>query len=297
MISKELLEELYVKQGLKQREIADKLNISQTKVCYLCKKYGIYKDKNREKIKNHNKHWTDEEIKILIDNYGKYSFKTIGKMMGKTAKAVENKKNRLKLGDSLKYTEYITAKELAKALGRSHTTIRRWINKNGLPATYKTLIYSQKFYRIKVSKFWSWARLNLNLMKWELYERGLLGKEPMWLDSEIKKYNKKSKINCKKWTKTDICYLISYYKNGLSLSEISEKLNRTKAAIDKRLRILEIPKRNVNVPWREEETEILKQMRSEGKTLKEISEELGRAISIVSGKCQLYHVKKRKINI
>lgn len=294
-LSKELLEEMYVNQNLKQREIAERFNIDQKKIGNILKKYNIYKYKNTEKAKNNKKAWTKEELKILVDNFGKLDFEQIGKKIGRTAKAVQNKKNRLGLGDTLKYTEYITAKDLGNALGVASTTVRTWIIKKGLVATYKATAFNQKFYRIKVSNFWSWARKNPKYMRWELYERGSLGKEPSWLDAEIKKYNAKEKVNRKLWSKTDLCYLTSYYKNGMSLDEISKKLNRTKDATYKKLKMLGIfCKKNFNVPWRDEETEILKKMRSQGKTLNEIAEELGRSMSVVSAKCQLYNIKKGK---
>lgn len=295
MISKEYLKKLYIDENKTQSEAATILGISQSQVCYLIRKYNLYKDKNRNK-KNHKKHWTKEEVGILMEMYGIYSFESIAKKLGRSVESIENKRNRLKLGDSLEYTEYITAKELAAALGRTIKTIVKWIKEKGLQASYKTLAFKQKFYRIKVTEFWIWANKNQDIMRWDLYKRKSLGDEPKWLDAEIKKALK-NKVVVRRWTKTDICYLISYYNNGMSYEDMSKNLNRTIPAIDRRLNILGIQRRQINVPWREEETEILREMRSKGYTFQSIADELGRALSLVQEKCKKYNIEKGKPNL
>jgi predicted transcriptional regulator len=292
-ISKELLEKLYLDENKTQKEIAEQLGTTQSVVSYFCQKYNIHRPKRRNH-KNKYKPWTDEDIQNLRDWYGIYSFDTIAKRLGRTAKGVETQKNKLKLGNPLKYTEYITAFDLAKALNRGHSSVTMWINKRGLPAAKKSVSTERKYYRIKISEFWKWAKENPKYMRWYLYERNSLGEEPKWLDEAIKESLKGFTKNHNNWSDAEELYLKEYYKQGMPLIEISKKINRTAAACDFKLRKLGVKRHKVNLPWRDEETELLKELRLQGLTYKEIAEELGRTKSLIGEKCRLFNIEKVK---
>lgn len=297
-ISKELLEKLYLKQNKTQKEIAEILGTMQSEVSYSCQKYNIHRPKRRNH-KNKYKAWTSEDIQNLREWYGIYSFETIAKRLGRTIKGVNTKKNQLKLGPPLEYTEYITAFDLAKALNRGHSSITMWINTKGLPATKRNISIKRKYYRIRTSDFWKWAKENQKYMRWNLYEKNSLGQEPEWLEEAIKESLKGFTKNHNEWSETEICYLKEYYKQEMSLVEISKKINRTPAAIDFKLRKLGVKRHKVNLKWRDEETELLKELRSQGLTHKEIAEELGRTKSLIGEKCRLFNIAKapKQINI
>lgn len=290
-ISKELLEKLYLNENKTQKQIAEELGTIQSVVSYFCQKYNIHRDRRREH-KNKYKAWTEKDIQNLREWYGIYSFEIIAQRLGRTAKGVETKKNQLKLGNPLEYTEYITAFDLAKALKRGHASITMWINKKGLPAVKRSVSVERKYYRIRISDFWKWAKENPKYMRWDLYERNSLGEEPKWLDEAIKESLKGFTKNHNEWSEIEICYLKEYYKQGMTLPDISKKLNRTAAAIDFKLRKLGVKRRKVNLKWREEETILLKELRTQGLTYKEIAEELGRTKSLIGEKCRLFNIDK-----
>lgn len=292
-ISRELLERLYIEENKTQKEIAEELGTIQSTVSYFCIKYNIHRPKRRNHV-NKYKVWSKKDILTLRRMYGVYSYEAIAERLGRTVHAVNTKKNQLKLGRPLEYTEYITAFDLAKALGRAHSSVAMWINKRGLPAVKKSVTMKAKYYRIKVKDFWKWAKENPKYMRWDLYERNSLGKEPSWLDGIIKEYFKNQVKKHELWTETEVCYLKEYYKQKMPIPEIAKKLNRTAAAIDFKLRKLGVKRHKVNLPWRDEETELLKELRMQGLTYKEIAEELGRAKSLIGEKCRLFNIEKVK---
>lgn len=290
-IEREILEKLYIEENKTQKEIAEILGTIQSVVSYFCQQYKIHRPKRRNHI-NKFKAWTSEDLQTLRELYGIFSFETIAKKLGRTPKAIETMKNKLKLGDPLTYTEYITAQELAKALNRSHASVVMWINSKGLPAVKKSVTIKRKNYRIRIEDFWKWAKGNPKYMRWDLYERNSLGEEPKWLDKLIKESLKGFTKNHNIWSDAEICYLKEYYNKGISIPQISKKINRTSAAIDFKLRKLGVKRHTVNLPWRTEETELLKELRSQGLTYAQIAEELGRTKSLISEKCRLFNISK-----
>ncbi len=183
MISKEILTDLYSKQGKKQVEIAKILNVKRTLVNYYCQKYNL----KPFKYKRNGKHWTKEEIELLESLYGTYSYNVLSKKLDRSPKSIECKKQKLSLGKIIEATEYINSNELGRALKRNPCTIRKWIKENGLPCSKRVLKLERKFYRIDVKEFWRWAKKNNDLMDWDRYEIGNLPNEPKWILEEKKK--------------------------------------------------------------------------------------------------------------
>lgn len=285
-ISRELLEELYVNQGLKQHEIAKKLKTSQTNICNYCIKYKLKEAKKLQK-KFKYKHWTEEDEALLIELYGMHSYEKISQRLQRSETAIIQKARKMNLGSPQQATEYINMSELGECLGRSKSTIKRWIKLKGLPHSKRIISKKEKMYRIDVQKFWKWAYENINLMKWELYTRNSLGKEPEWLDKKIKEYNSKIKYKTTEWTETEIANLQLWYKQGIDLKEIGKRLNRSPNAVDIRLtRIGADRRRIITLPWKDEEIEMLLEMRGKKKMkIKDIAEELGRSERGVMRKC------------
>ena len=92
-ISRELLEELYVNQGLKQHQIAKKLKTSQTNVSNHCIKYKLKEAKKLQK-KFKYKHWTEEEETILIDMYGMHSYGKIAQRLNRSETSIIQKQGK-----------------------------------------------------------------------------------------------------------------------------------------------------------------------------------------------------------
>ena len=81
LVSKEQIEELYIKQGLTKAETAKRLGIGKTTLWNYCKKYGI----------ESTKFWTEKEVDYLEENYGKYSLKVLAKNLNRTESAIKSK--------------------------------------------------------------------------------------------------------------------------------------------------------------------------------------------------------------
>lgn len=234
------------------------------------------------------KHWSKEDEQKLKELLGTQSYKTIAKILGRTQKAISEKRNSMELGSTNQATEYLNANQLAEALKRTSATIRAWINKRGLPHTKRVLANERKFYRIDVDLFWKWAKKNNGLMRWDLYELGTLPGEPKWILKEKENYIKPKR---RTWTQTDNTYLMFYYKQGMKLKEIGEKLDRTEKAIDQRLVDLKAKRKIIQLGWKEEEEKTLTEMRKQGKTFEFIAEELGRSTDGVKAKS--YYIDRK----
>lgn len=276
MIEKEILQEMYVKKGMSQTQIGQELNVGQSVVSYYCRKYKL---KSTGYI-NNAKHWTDDQIDTLKDLYGKYSYEYIASKVKKSPKAIEGMVYKMKLGRASWAGEDINSNELARVLGRSPSSIRRWIDNNGLPATKRILKTKKKFYRIKVKDFWKWAKDN-PLMDWTKYEIGNIPNEPKWLFEDKKKAVTKTK---RRWTSAQDALLISYYKQGYKLKDIAKKLNRTFKSVDMRLVKLEAKRKQVQLNWQPIEINDMLDMIEDGETLVEVAKELGRSYDSVSAK-------------
>jgi len=282
----EVLKRLYVEENKKQREIAIILNRTQSTVSYFCKKYKLDKTKELKE----QKHWSEEDKETLMDLIGIYSYKAIANILGRTEKAIDEKRKKLELGDTRKATEYLNANELAEALGRVSNTIRNWLNNYGLPHTKRVLAKERRFYRIDVKQFWKWAKKNNDLMRWDLYKLGSLANEPKWIE-EVRKV-KSSKSMRRRWTKADETYLLFYYNQGFTLKEIGIKLNRTMKSIDQRLLKLNVKRKQIQLEWKKEEEAALIEMRKQGKTFGFIAEELGRSTDGV--KAKNYYIESKQ---
>lgn len=250
----------------------------------------------KKTAENNKRKWSEKDIEYLEKYYGVYSIQAIAKKLGRTPGAIINKKNKLELGGARLATTYITASELAAALCRSKSTIKRWMDKCELPVTHKVIFTKAKYSRIDVKKFWKWSKEHPELMKWNLYNKGSLEHEPIWLEAAIKSsYKSDIKNKDKVWSKLEDCYLMEYYKNKMPYKEMAKKLNRTESAIDGRLRVLGVKKtRKIQIKWTLKEVEILKSMLKKNKSYEEIAEELGRSLKGISRKVE--EIKKATKN-
>ena len=227
------------------------------------------------------KHWTEDEVEYLIRNYGRYSIPGISETLGRTSIAVLRKAKKLNLGPVKTYTERVTAAELASSIGRDRKTVLSWVKQHGLKRNKKVMLMKKKYYMIKISDFWEFAKENRNLMKWEVYKRGSLVPEPEWLDEEIKEYMSEKKNRHRKlWTRAEDCYLKEYLKQGKSIREISVLMNRTYQSIKNRMRIKGlITHKKLN--FRPIEDEMIKDMIKKGMSYHKIADELGRSYASV----------------
>lgn len=291
MEDKELIgkiQKLYNK-GFTQKQVGEKLNINQSKISYLMKKYNI---------KTRNSIWTEEEEEYLQRRYGKTTLKRIAKKLGRSENAIEIKAGRLGISSALEATGELTAAEIAKVFKiDAHVVVDKWIKDKSLKAQYKAIKYKRKFWRIKIEDFWKWAYVNKEIINFSKLERNILGKEPSWVDLERKKdFKEKPKRQHQFWNELEDRRLKNMWKSNLNLKEIAERLNRSCSSIRHRSKRLGlVPTRKVNIPWKKEEIGTLINMKEKGALDREIAWELGRSTGNISWKRKEL-IKQGKLN-
>lgn len=270
-IDKNILYDLYFNQNMSQNQIAKKLNVAQSTVSVNCSKYGFTK----------KYYWSDEEILFLEENWGKKSMKCIAKNLNKSVHAVNVKAKRLKLGGINTASEYITASELARAIGYADRTVIRWIKQKGLIGA-KRKLSARPFWRIDLRDFWKWAFDNKDLIDWRKIKENSLGLEPKWV-KDVRKASYKYPDNWgTRWNKEQDKLLTMYWNAGKTANEIAELMNRTPTGAKKRAGRLGLDKRVIEIPWKSIEDEILISMKIQGFSDYSIAEELGRGRSSVT---------------
>lgn len=272
LVSKEQIEELYIKQGLTKAETAKRLGIGKTTLWNYCKEYGI----------ESTKFWTEKEVDYLEENYGKYSLKVLAKNLNRTESAIKEKCTRLGLTSALRNTGLLTTSELAIAFKTDRKTIWNYIQYKGLPAKKKAVLRNGKFWRIDINEFWKWLKNNKELLDFSKLEKNILGAEPAWVEEKRKTDTRNKSRRNKNWSNFEINYLKANYKIK-TFDEIAKDLNRTLASVQVKSRKLGLSK-VVEIKWKSVEINLLINMKMQGLTDIEIAEELGRSLSSVDWK-------------
>ena len=272
LVSKEQIEELYIKQGLSKAETAKRLGIGNTTLWNYCNKYGV----------KNTRFWTDEEIAYLENNFGKYSLKKLSKKLNKSEDAIRGKCTRLGLTSALSNTELLNTNELAKVLGVHRKTIWNYIKDKGLPAKKQVVLRKGEFWRVDVTDFWKWLELNKDLINLSKFEKNILGPEPEWVDKKRRNDIRDRSRRNKNWSEFEVNYLKANYKFK-SYKEIAEFLNRSHTSVQVKAQKLNLTK-VVEIKWRDIEIKTLIQMKKAGHTDVKIAEELGRSLSSVDWK-------------
>lgn len=179
-------------------------------------------------------HWTKKQEKLLRENLGILTYDAIGKRLGKTGRAVRQKKIRMELGNPKDILDYVAIKYLAKIIHSSVKTIKKWTKEKGLNVDYKTVAHVQVISRINITGFWKWAEKHQKLINWSEFEFESLGPEPKWT-KEARRNIKNRRIN---WTTQKESLLESYYNIGLSWKQIGANLGITGGAANTRYRLI-----------------------------------------------------------
>ena len=238
------------------------------------------------------RHWTQEEITYLQDNYGTLLLSTLCAHLGRTEASIQNKVAHLKLGRWYHNLEAITLNELANALNVSYTTAKNWHKNYGLPAKLKR--FDKSYFRVvKIEEFWHWAEKNKNMIEWDKFEKHLLGAEPDWC-GEARKAKVLEQDRSKKktaWSKDEdekLIWMLKQYK--FTYPQICEELGRTHGAVKRRMFDLNIKLRPIYLdntkPYSEEEISTILDMYQKGYSFKVIATKLNRSEAGVRGKVE-----------
>jgi hypothetical protein len=234
------------------------------------------------------KTWTQEEIDFLIDHWGEGKcIKFLAGRMKRSVEGVMKKARKLKLGPYLNGNDDITYADFARAFGlyASYHWHKEKLVKAGLPI-YEKQLHTKTVAKVKFKKFWQWAEKNKGMLDWSKLEKNILGEEPAWVDEQRKMDYLNRPTFAKKWTKAEHENLKHYRAIGLSVDEISARLNRTASAIERRCYdyYLDRPKVIEKRTWTEEEIKEIVRLKSEGWNFRNIAEKVGRSERSIRGK-------------
>ena len=165
--------------------------------------------------------WTDWEVKYLEKKYVGQSVERTAERLNRSIASVKRKAARMNLNH---YTDYLSAKVVARCFGSDVSVVIRWIDKFGMPCE-KRSFGSQTRYFIDTDKFWKWAENNKNIINWSKYEIQSLLPEPDWLRETIRNYSTPN--TREKYTDDDIVKIRVLLSKGLSYSEIARETGRT----------------------------------------------------------------------
>lgn len=232
--------------------------------------------------------WSKEEIDYLENAWGQVSMPSIASHLGRTVNAVKVKAVRLGLGAHIHGGVRITFYQLCKAIGKknSYSSIKKTWLEHGFPVTYQRCV-KNKWAMVDIEDFWKWAENHKTLVDFSLIEKGILGKEPKWVD-EARHASFVGRVKATKWTKSEDDMLIALLKQyKYSYNDLCIRLNRTEGAIKRRIATLRLPYRpvrNYDRQWQDEEIKTLLRMREQGHCFDEIGRALKRSGSAVRGK-------------
>lgn len=214
---------------------------------------------------NHKKNWTDRELNYLKEYWGEVSIKSIANNLKRTAVSVQRKANRLGLGNFLDNGDYITFRQLLRALQINECNSSdkiAWTKSRNFPIKHKK-VNTTSFEIVYLKDFWQWAEQNQDVLDFSKLEPLLLGKEPDWVAKKRTSDSiKANKIKTNLWTEYEDNQLINLVKEyKYTTKELSNILHRTESAIRKRLENLNCKYRPLPEPkhnnWTDEEVNIL----------------------------------------
>ncbi|MHC1722530.1 MAG: hypothetical protein AB9836_04910 [Aminipila sp.] len=238
-----------------------------------------------------NRNWTKDEEIYLSDNWGSISLKTLAKKLNRSENAVKVKVVRMDLGAFLQAGEYITWNQFLSTIGcncGSGYKVISWIKNKGFPVKTKR-VNECSFKVVYLDDFWKWADNNRNFIDWSLIEENIFGTEPEWV-KELRRvqYRKRKAYKQTPWTKAEDDYLkmlVNSFK--YSYREISEKVQRTEGAIQRRLCDLKISARPLKADnhnnWIDEEIKSLEKGIKGRLPYEIIAEKINKSVKAIRG--------------
>ena len=242
------------------------------------------------------KNWTSDEEDFIREHWGTWSIDRICKRLGRTRNAVIVRVRRMGLPPFLECGDYVTLSQLITAFnggrnGYNYKTIS-WGKNRGLP------VHRQKRGDVSIrvvylDEFWEWAEKNKSFLDFSKMEPLALGEEPSWVAEQRRRDFTSNALQRKDpWTPEEdqrLIYYLSQHKYGYA--ELSEMLNRSNGAIQRRCRDLGLNERPVRRPtnpkeneWTERDFLTLADGIRNGESYAAIGKAVGRSEKAVRGK-------------
>lgn len=251
------------------------------------------------------RNWTNEELEYLENQWGMKSIPAIAKNLNRSVWAIKNKVQEIGLSSFLQSGDYLTLNQLLIAVTGSENSysyrIESWVKRRKLPVHTKK-VDKCSFKVVFIDEFWEWAEKNRDFLDFSKMEPLILGIEPKWVEEQRKNdILRNRKIKTTPWTKAEdnkLKYLLD--KKIYGYSEISERLNRSCGAIQRRCVDLEIKSRPVraenhgeSAKWTEDKWNAVVTGIKDGECYAVIGERIGKSEKAVRGKVySVYHTEK-----
>lgn len=211
--------------------------------------------------------WNEQEVAFLKDNYNNMTDSELGKKLGRTASAIERKRNSLKLFKKVQYSKVHITDEIKDEIIQSKLSVRE-AYKVFSPKYHITRSQIESLYKktgISKDKARKWTDDELEYLKVNVKTKSTqeiadelnrtpsaISKKRMQLGLEASNiiYNKSDRD----WSTEELLYLKENIENK-SYEEIAEHLNRTVKAVMVKATKSNLINRNSN--WSKGEEQIL----------------------------------------
>lgn len=248
------------------------------------------------------KHWTSEEKTYLEDNWGSKSIRAIASKLDRNVSSVQQKAIRMGLGDARFNYDGITLCQLARALNKTYTSLKPWIDKYGMPVRTKIFCQTNRVRVIDYKDFWKWAEGHKELINLAKLEPNILGAEPAWAKVKRKADIMRSQKTWQSvdWTPGEDQRLAQILKTGITYPELAAVFNRSESSVRRRIYDLNLnikPRRSGNRKYEPGDVETLVRMAEAGYGYETIGKELGKSAGGVRGKLERmgFDFKRRKL--
>lgn len=183
------------------------------------------------------KHWSEDEIKYLKDNYDTKPPRLIANKLNRTQESVRVMIKKLNLSAySVSNCDYITIWQLSSMINVTALTINNWINTyDDFPVVNKKY-YSHVHKLIIFYEILPWLSNHQDLFNTIHMEKYVFGEEPEWLINKRKHDKLTIPKNSKlRYTSQECNMIMNLYKRGQSYNDIAKVLNRSPIAIKKKI--------------------------------------------------------------
>ena len=234
--------------------------------------------------------WTKEEVEYLDERWGQVSLNGICKKLNRSINSVKLKAQRMGLTNPAEHFDGLTMHQLSIAIGTPYTTMKTWIKTHGFPARRKVFCKELEVWVVRYDEFWNWAEKNKSRINFAKFEPLAIGPEPEWVkdkrDADILRNKKPHNTPWSEQDDSKLLDLISHY--NYSYSEIAIKLNRTEAAVKRRLFDIKHPGRPIgrdtHIKYTQEEVDTICEMIEKGYSIDVIARKTGKSALGIRGK-------------
>jgi len=268
----------------------------------ICQVIGRSKDAVRSKalqlglgsakpgVRRYRYKWTEKEKSTLEQYWAKLPPSQIAKMLGRGTDGVRRQAVKMGLGLRIRQVDGISANELYRVI--AHETSNdclRFFQHNGLKVHRQPTDGKQTRAWVDYKTFWAWARKHVGLINFRLFERGLLGPEPKWMEEA--RLKAAGRIPPRRWTPGEEKKLrMEIQAQAFTGSELAAMHGRTEKGIQAKLRQMVIPYRPLPDAqpreWTKKDVERLEDLHSRGWHKDAIARELGRSTASIETKIQ-----------